>query len=144
VLAVRVDEDGDVLEATPRVVATGGDRNRLHVTATFDGTDFWLAWEQETDAPFFPVRVFRIDVYGARVRTNGTVRDAGGRAIATHQPEPEYGPVLVSAPGGRVAVFYTEFVTDEDVGNLRIQGRVLTGLGASAMEVGTPAPAAAR
>lgn len=144
VLAVRVDEDGDVLEATPRVVATGGDRNRLNVTATFDGTDFWLAWEQETDAPFFPATVFRIDVYGARVRTNGTVRDAGGRAIAAHQPEPEYGPVLVSALGGRVAVFYTEFVTDEDVGNLRIQGRVLTGLGASAMEVGTPAPAVAR
>ncbi|MCY1021028.1 hypothetical protein [Pyxidicoccus sp. MSG2] len=144
VLAVRVDADGDVLEAMPRVVATGGGSNRLNVTATFDGTDFWLAWEQQTDAPFFPALVFRTDVYGARVRANGTVRDAGGRVIAAHQPEPESAPALVSALGGRVAVFYTEFVTEEDVMNLRIQGRVLTGLGASATEVGTPAPAAAR
>ncbi|MFP2908706.1 hypothetical protein ACLESD_27385 [Pyxidicoccus sp. 3LFB2] len=128
VLAVRVDADGDVLEAAPRVVATGGERNRLNVTATFDGTDFWLAWEQVTAAPSFPLLVFRTDVYGARVRSDGTVRDPGGRAIATHQPEPEYEPVLVSALGGRVAVFYTEFLTEEDVMNLRIQGRVLTGL----------------
>ncbi|WP_205526001.1 hypothetical protein [Pyxidicoccus trucidator] len=141
VLAVRVDADGDVLEAAPRVVATGGGRNRLNVTATFDGTDFWLAWEQVTAAPFFPQLVFRTDVYGARVRTNGTVRDSGGRAIATHQPEPEYDPILVSALGGRVAVFYTEFATEEDVMNLRIQGRVLTGLGAAAMEV-APGPVA--
>ncbi|QSQ24156.1 hypothetical protein JY651_04065 [Pyxidicoccus parkwayensis] len=143
-LAVRVNADADVLEASPIVVASGGGSLRANVTATFDGTDFWLAWRQLTDAPFFPALVFRSDIYGARVRTNGTVRDPGGRVIAAHQPEPESEPALVSAMGGRVAIFYTEFVTDEDVMNLRIQGRVLTGLGASAMEVGTPAPAAAR
>ncbi|MCP3140246.1 hypothetical protein [Pyxidicoccus xibeiensis] len=144
VLATRVDEDGDVLDAVPRLVASGVTHERLNVTATFDGTDFWLAWEQNRLPTDFDDPTFRTDVYGARVRTSGTVRDPGGRPIAAHQPEPEFDPVIVSALSGRVAVFYTEFVTDEDAMNLRIQGRVLTGLGASATEGGPPAPAAAR
>ncbi|MFP2931684.1 hypothetical protein ACLESO_42175 [Pyxidicoccus sp. 3LG] len=132
----------DVLDA-PRVVASGNTHERLNVTATFDGTDFWLAWEQNRFARSFSDPTFPQDIYGARIRTDGTVRDAGGRPIAAHQPEPEFEPVLVSALAGRVALFYTEFLTEEDVMNVRIQGRVLTGLGASAMGVGTPAPAAA-
>ncbi len=120
------------------------DRERTDVTATFDGKVFWLAWVQSDAPPFFPALDFSVDVYGARIRTNGTVREPGGRPIAAHSPEPEFQPVLVSALGGRVAVFYTEFVTARDVMNLRIQGRVLTGLGPSAMTVEAPGPEAAR
>jgi hypothetical protein len=145
VLAARVDAGGQVLDTPPIVVATSSDRLRTEVTATFDGKDFWLAWVQSGTPESFPALDFPTDVYGARVRTNGTVRDpGGGRAIATHQPEPETEPVLVSAGGGRVNVFYTEFITDDEVMNLRIQGRVLTGLGPSRLEVGVPEPAAAR
>ncbi|XXF80170.1 hypothetical protein P2318_10580 [Myxococcaceae bacterium GXIMD 01537] len=144
VLAARVDGDGTVLDTPPIAVATSTDRDRTHVTATFDGTDFWLAWQQTLATPFFPVLEFNLDVYGARVRTSGTVRDPGGRPIATHRPEPEFGPALVSGGGERATVFYTEFVTEEDVMNLRIQGRVLTGLGASSMDVAAPKPEAAR
>jgi hypothetical protein len=145
VLAARVDAGGRVLDTPPIVVATSSDRLRTEVTATFDGKDFWLAWVQSGTPESFPALDFPTDVYGARVRTNGTVRDpGGGRAIATHQPEPETEPVLVSEGGGRVTVFYTEFITDDDVMNQRIQGRVLTGLGPSLLEVGAPEPAAAR
>lgn len=137
VLAIRVDASGAVLDSPPIAVATRLDRDRLNVTAAFDGTDFWLAWEQTLSTPPFPEVEFPIDVYGARVRTSGTVRDPGGRALSANHPEPEHDPVLVAA-SGRVLAFYTAFDLDEDVVNLRIQGRVLTGLGSSAMGVAEP------
>ncbi|QRN93387.1 hypothetical protein JRI60_29845 [Archangium violaceum] len=120
--AARVSGSGAVLDAVPFTVAEG-ETSRTRPTAAFDGTNHWLVWEQNGQS--IPENE-PVDVYGARIRPDGTVRDPGGRPIARHD-EPEYGPVVVSNGSGRAAVFYTEFVTEEDVMNTRIQGRRLTG-----------------
>ncbi|NMO14188.1 hypothetical protein HPC49_19365 [Pyxidicoccus fallax] len=140
VLAVRVDAGGNVLEDTPITVETVDDRFHIQVTATFDGTDFWLAWEQTTATEGYPELEFQSDVSGARVRTDGTVKDTGVRVFSA----PERDPVLISNGNGRVTVFYPAFVTEPDVMNLRIQGRAISGPGAASTEVGAPPPAAAR
>lgn len=128
VFATRVDADGHVLDAPPITVAAPvTDAEQAFVSATFDGRDFWLAWQVTRFPPSTPPEELLTDVFGTRVRTDGTVRDPGGQALAAHQPEPEFESVLASSADGRAALFYTEFVTEEDVMNLRIQGRVLTG-----------------
>lgn len=121
IVAARVSGSGALLDPVPITVASGG-HFRMRPTATFDGTHHWLAWEESTEFIFDNAPV---DIRGARLRTDGTVRDPGGRPIARHDA-PEYEPVLVSNGAGRSAVFYTEFVTEPDVMNTRIQGRVLT------------------
>jgi hypothetical protein len=125
--AARVSGAGTVLDAVPRTVASG-ERFRSRPTAAFDGVNHVLVWEENGS---FISENEPVDVYGARLRPDGSVRDPGGRPIARHE-EPEYGPVVVSNGAGRSAVFYTEFVTEEAVMNTRIQGRRLTGPGTSA------------
>ncbi|WP_257447119.1 hypothetical protein [Archangium lipolyticum] len=120
--AARVSGGGAVLDAVPLTVAEG-ETPRTRPTAAFDGSNHWLVWEEKGQS--IPENE-PVDLYSARIRPDGTVRDPGGRPIARHDA-PEYEPVAVSNGAGRTAVFYTEFVTEEDVMNTRIQGRRLTG-----------------
>ncbi|WPB80738.1 hypothetical protein KYC5002_16580 [Archangium violaceum] len=124
--AARVSGSGAVLDAEPITVAMG-ETSRTRPTATFDGSNHWLVWEENGQS--VPENE-PVDVHGARIRPDGSVRDPGGRPIARHD-EPEYNPLVVSDRAGRTAVFYTEFVTEEDVMNTRVQGRRLTGSGSS-------------
>ncbi|PTL78455.1 hypothetical protein [Vitiosangium sp. GDMCC 1.1324] len=125
--AARVSASGALLDATP-ITVSAGEAFRMRPTATFDGSDHWLVWEE--NGSFIPENE-PVDVHGARIRPDGSVRDPGGRPIARHD-EPEYNPIVVSNGAGRAAVFYTEFVTKEDVMNTRVQGRKLTGSSLSA------------
>jgi hypothetical protein len=120
IVAARVSGAGTVRDAIPITVASG-ERFRSRPTAAFDGTNHVLVWEENGS---FISENEPVDVYGARLWPDGSVRDPGGDPIARHDG-PEYGPVVVSNGAGRSAVFYTEFVTEEDVMNTRIQGRRL-------------------
>jgi hypothetical protein len=130
---------GAVLDAVPISVALD-ETSRLRPTATFDGSNHWLVWEE--NGSFVPENE-PADVFGARIRPDGSVRDPGGRPIARHD-EPEYNPIVVSNGAGRATVFYTEFVTEEDVMNTRVQGRRLTGSSLSALRQEQPREEAAR
>ncbi|MFY0570487.1 hypothetical protein ACN28E_42590 [Archangium lansingense] len=128
IAAARVSGAGAVLDAVPITVARD-ETPRARPTATFDGSNHWLVWEENGQS--IPENE-PVDVHGARIRPDGSVRDPGGRPIARHD-EPEYDPIVVSDGAGRTAVFYTEFVTEEDVMNTRVQGRRLSGSGSSVL-----------
>jgi hypothetical protein len=126
--AARVSGMGAVLDAVPISVAVGK-TSRMRPTASFDGSNHWVVWEE--NGSFLPDNE-PVDVFGARIRPDGQVREPGGRPIARHD-EPEYNPIVVSNGAGRTTVFYTEFVTEKDVMNTRVQGRNLTGSSLSAI-----------
>ena len=70
--ATRVSQGGHVLDPGGIRISTGG----ISPAVAFDGTRFLVAWQDYRSGYEFP------DVYATRVRTDGTVVDSGGIAVA--------------------------------------------------------------
>jgi hypothetical protein len=69
VYAARVSPEGKLLDADGLLVA-GGERNQANPVAAFDGSNFWVVWQD--------FRSGKYAVHGARVSPSGKVLDAGG------------------------------------------------------------------
>jgi hypothetical protein len=68
---------------------------------TTNGGDYFVAWRDRRDFPSFS----DYDVYGARVGTDGTVRDASGIAVSRFASD-EQAPAVAPATDGRWGVAY--------------------------------------
>jgi hypothetical protein len=119
----RVTADATVLDPDGFPISTAPE-NQTVPTATFDGTRYRVAWEDERDIPFLS-GFRRPDIFGARVRTDGTVLDPGGVPIATEPLDEEFTPALASDGRGSAAVFYSRFTRGRQLNNFRVHGRLL-------------------
>jgi hypothetical protein len=86
VVGMRMDHTGTLLDAAPFVIAASG----LAPRVAFDGSQFWVVWQEPVAYPFYVLQ-------GARVTSSGTVLDAqpvvidpqvaGGAAIGSASRE---------------------------------------------------------
>ncbi|MBZ4415372.1 hypothetical protein [Myxococcus sp. RHSTA-1-4] len=126
ILGARLGADGSVLAPGIFTVSEAPMAQR-RPTATFDGTRYWVAWEDDRagEGVFAVTPFFLPDLFGARVSRDGTVLDLEGVPIATLRRTEELGPALVSNGRGDSAVFYWRFVRGRELNNFRIKGRLL-------------------
>jgi len=82
----RVDTDGNVLN-TDGIVICQAVNWQCRPVMTFDGANFFAVWEDYRNTPGLP------DVYGARIKTDGTVLDSNGLAI-TQAQNGQYDPAI--------------------------------------------------
>ncbi|WP_108072245.1 hypothetical protein [Vitiosangium sp. GDMCC 1.1324] len=120
----RVTADATVLDPEGFPISAGP-QNETTPTATFDGTRYRVAWEDDREVPPIQGVFIRPDIFGARVGTDGTVLDPGGMAIAADPLNEELTPTLASDGRGGAAVFYSRFTRGRQLNNFRIQGRLL-------------------
>jgi hypothetical protein len=97
----RVSPAGEVLDPY-RVALPPDPGNSGEPQVSFNGT-FLVVWEDRR-----PRSTGRIDVYGARVRSDGTLVDAEAFAVASHAHD-EIGPAVVAGPGDHWGVVYNRF-----------------------------------
>jgi hypothetical protein len=84
IYAARVTPSGGLLDPTGRVIATGSTIQN-DAAASYDGTNYLVAWK--TRVPGYPS-----DVYAARVDQSGAVLDPSGIQIST-APQDQFEPV---------------------------------------------------
>lgn len=119
ILGARVTADGSVLDPGGFPVSSA-EGSQTSPAVTFDGTRYWVAWEDSRRDSFrLP------DLFGARVRTDGTVLDPDGVPLSTERFTEELTPALASDGRGDSALFYSRFVRGRELNNFRIKGRLL-------------------
>jgi hypothetical protein len=89
---------------------------QLMPTATWNGTDFVVAWEDKRNSVYYFDE--RTDIYGARVSVNGVVLDPAGVPLAA-TPEPEVDAELLSS-GGTTLLAASTFRPDPGLDAYRI------------------------
>jgi hypothetical protein len=105
--AVAIDFDGN--EVAPHQVLSAAINRQLWPTATWTGSEFWVAWEDQRDASaFFDDRTA---IYGARVAADGTLLDGAAVPLALGAT-PSIQPVLFSQ-FGFVSLIAAHYVADE-------------------------------
>jgi hypothetical protein len=86
---------------------------------TFDGSRYWVAWDEAGRHPN------AVDLFGTRVRTDGTVLDPDGVPLSTVPFTESFAPTLASDGQGDSAVFYSRFARGRELNNFRVKGRLL-------------------
>ncbi|XXF79992.1 hypothetical protein P2318_09640 [Myxococcaceae bacterium GXIMD 01537] len=117
-LAARVTGDGTVLDPGGFFLPATPPAPTLPAV-TFNGSRYWVAWEEVGRNPN------AVDIFGARVRTDGEVLDPRGVPISTVPFTESYSPALASDGRGDSAVFYSRFARGRDLNNFRVKGRLL-------------------
>jgi hypothetical protein len=88
--ASRVTPAGAVVDPTPLTISNGtGDQTAPALG--FNGTDFVAAWQDGRSGD-------GLDIYGTRVRQDGTVREPAGVAVSTEELDQEL-PAIAAGPG---------------------------------------------
>ena len=95
IVGKRVAEDGTVLDATAIPISTAAGA-QTKPSAAFDGQNFVVAWEDGRSG---------VDIYGARVDSDGHVLDSDGFPIAAGSSS-ETSPAAAAGSPGRTAVSY--------------------------------------
>ncbi|MFP2925864.1 hypothetical protein ACLESO_11725 [Pyxidicoccus sp. 3LG] len=126
ILGARVTPDGDML-APGVFTVSGAPRDQRRPSATFDGSRYWVAWEDDRagDSILSFITFYLPDLFGARVSRDGTVLDPEGVPLSTQRRTEELGPALVSNGKGDSALFYWRFVRGRELNNFRVKGRLL-------------------
>ncbi|MBL8949655.1 MAG: hypothetical protein JNK82_02685 [Myxococcaceae bacterium] len=121
-LATRIALDGGQLDAPPLVVfdraelGVQGQTEGRFASATFDGTDYVVAWDTTTlDGG--------ADVYSRRVGLDGALSALG---LLASGPVDQEVPALASTGDGRVTVAWSEWEPPPGSDSLRLRARVVT------------------
>jgi hypothetical protein len=75
IYGVRVNGTGTVLDPSGIAISTAQDMQR-NPTAAFDGTNYFVVWEDRRNG-------VDTDLYGARINASGTLLDASGLTVAS-------------------------------------------------------------
>jgi hypothetical protein len=134
IYGTRVSAAGDVLDPSGIAIstATGG---QSYPAVGWGGAEFLVAWSDGRDPLWLGP-----DVYGARVSSEGVVRDPGGLAIASQEVVFESGPV-VAGESGSWLVIWTEYPSEPDAHLKDIRGKRLSAAGSvlETLEIATSA-----
>jgi hypothetical protein len=110
--AARVSPSGQVLDPSP-IRLPPGPGGSSDPAVAFNGS-FLVVWQDRR-----PRATGGVDVYGARVRRNGTVADATAFPIAAHADD-EFGPAVTAGPGDRWGVVSHRFVDEASFHSHRV------------------------
>jgi hypothetical protein len=111
VYITRVRPDGSVVDAAG-VLVSGAPNTQSHPAIAFDGTGFFIAWQDFRSGNF--------DIYGTEITTTGTVGAVNGRPIDTQVGGTARFPAAAST-GSRVLVSWHENSgSADDVRALRV------------------------
>jgi len=100
IYGTRVSKNGAVLDPDGIAVSTSAN-DQLDPDVAFDGTNYLVVWADK--------RGLTWDIYGSRVKTDGTVMDVGffAKTIAVEQTADQFSPV-VSAGAGKFFVAWED------------------------------------
>jgi uncharacterized protein (TIGR03382 family) len=119
VVAARVGSDGVMLDPNG-VVAGRGPSGKWAPAIDFDGTSFFVAWQDTRNGP-------RDDIYGSWLSVTGMVSDNSGTLLSA-EPHDEEFVGLASSEGERTLLTYARYSYDIAHGSQRVFGRILEGL----------------
>ncbi|NOK07772.1 hypothetical protein [Corallococcus exercitus] len=111
--ARRVTTDGVVLPELVHGIAPGA-RLMVEATVAWNGTDFFIAWSDSRGGELTP------DIYGARVKPDGTLVDPGGLPIAV-APGAQRSPDVVWTGRRFLVVWSDGRGADRDIYGARVR-----------------------
>jgi len=131
IYGARVDTSGVVLDPYPsEILISDADGDQKNPFACFDGTSYFVVWEDARNGDGW-------DIYGARVDTSGVVLDTSGLELI-HQPPGRThsyellvpGLALASGPGSQFLLVYDGFLL-EPYSSSRVFGAFYPDVGAT-------------
>ena len=115
IYGARVKPNGTLLDPAGIAISTG-QFDKANPAIAFDGANFVVVWEDS--------RSPSIDLYGARVSTDGIVLDQPDVPISTYE-SPETKPVLACDGNGTCLLAYERFDDSSEFQAARIKARML-------------------
>ena len=97
---------------------SGAANAQLTPRATYDGTSYWVTWDDQRAA------AGHHDIYAARVSTAAVVLDPAGIAVAVAPVLDATTPAIAAGPAGALAILYQEFDPAEPHGAIRVFGSI--------------------
>ncbi len=91
ILGARLSSSGVLLDPTPRVLSNANRNQMGPVIAAGPAGTFFVAWSDERNSGTGT----ELDIYGARVASDGTVLDAAGLAVNALAPSAQTAPAVV-------------------------------------------------
>ncbi len=111
VYGARVASNGTVLDSTGIVIsAATGDQG--YPAATFDGTNYFIVWDDYRNVTSW-------DIYAARMDSSGTVLDPAGIPVSLYASQ-EFGPAVASSGGGFLMAWIDSRNVLKDIYGIRV------------------------